>query len=293
MKQSILHSIFWLLISFQIGIAQRNMDDLFFIQGSNYYNAAYAPTHTDSTDFKAAVDTRTFLRYVPNNIGQIVVPNLTYQAFVKMQNVTLTYNYNLQPLTFTKNNELGLGFIYTIPFTTQHKLSFGVRGSFGIYNLKRFNEIGFIDIEKSKKWTMLGDFDLGIHYFIKRFELGISTKNILASKYAPDDILFRTDREIYLQLAYNFLLGKRKNYSLKISVFTAPLYWLNSYLSFNLGIYKKAYFQFTISAKDISNQFSFGYDFRIGENPLSLGLAFTQSLIAKNYNFGLRIAYKF
>lgn len=270
-------------------LSQRNMDDLFFTQNSHYYNAAYAPTNRDTTEFSTAYDTHTMLKIAPNNTGKNVMPSLSYQAFSKIDNFTFVYNFNHQYQSFSSRNELGIGAIYSLNFKPEHKLSFGLKGGFSFYNLKRFNAMEDVQIPEQKKMKLLADVDFGIHYFIKKFELGVSGKHLLASKYAPDDILFQNQRGFYTQISYNFTIGK--NVELKPSLFLTPLNYSNAFIALEVGLFKKVYTQYAFRLNELRHQYNVEYRFQTPRNSFFAGLAFNHSIIYTDFNVGIRLGY--
>lgn len=290
--------LFYIICLFVLGHAysfsqSNNIDDLFFNQGHNYYNAGYAPTTTKSEEYITAFDTRTMLKIAPNNTGDKVIPSLTYQAFSKVDRLTFSYNFNHQSYSYTANNEFGLGVIYSFPFNENHQLSIGLRGDFSFYNLKKFNDIEFLQLEKPKKFKILADIDFGLHYSINKFELGVSGKHLLASRYAPDDILFQNQRDLYTYLSYSFKLGKRERIGFKPAIFMTPATnLLNSFFALEFDLDEAYYFQYAFKVGQLRNQFSFEYHFdTYNDNSFFIGLAFTQSLVMTDYNIGLRFGY--
>jgi|GEM_PF-6139264 len=279
------------VILFQVSaaVSQRNIDDMFFSQGTNYYNAGYSPTHKDSVEMINAYDTRTMLKIATNNTGNKVIPSLTYQAFSKLDRFVFTYNFNHQSYSYTSNNEVGLGVIYTLPFSNIHKLSFGLRGDFSFYNLKKFNGIDYIQLPKEKRVKLLADIDFGVHYFIKKFEVGVSGKHLLASKYRPDDVLLQNQRGLYMHMSYNFSIGRY--IELKPAVFITPVNYLNTFLALELGVIKKVYAQYAFRFNELRHQYNIEYRGNIRQNQFFVGLAFNHSVIYSDFNAGIRLGY--
>lgn len=280
--------LLFLLLGINYGWSQRNINDLFVTQGFNYYNPAYSPTNRDSNEYVSSFDTRTMLQIAPNN-SKTVIPSLTYQSFTKVDRFVFLLGINHQSYSFTANNELGLGVAYVLPFSTFHKLSFGLRGDFGFYNLKGFNSIDYIQLEKKRKLTVLADIDFGIAYFIKGFELGISGKHLLASKFQPDDILLQNQRGLYTNLSYNFALGK--NFELKPTLFLTPLHYTNLLFGLELGVFHTVYTQLAFKLNELRTQVNIEYRPKIRGNDFFFGLAYNFSQIYTDMNVGIRIGY--
>lgn len=127
-------------------------------------------------------------------------------------------------------------------------------------------------------------------YCFHRFEIGVAGKNLFASHYSPAGTLLKNNRDLYVHLSYDFLLGKRKRIAFKPVLMSTPTHVLNSYLGLELGLYNKVFIEYSCRFSQIRNQFVLTY--RILEKA-NIGLAFTQSMIRSDYNYGLRLAYQF
>lgn len=276
-----------------VGFAQKNVWDLFFNQGTNYYNPAYAPTHELEEENVSAVDLRTQLNIAPNNNGSPVIPSLMYQGFTKIKNFTILYNINHQYYSFTKNNELGLGLAYTIPFSQElnHRLTFGARGDFSFYGLKRFNEIDYVNVPKPRKLTVIPDVDFGIYYSYRHLELGVSGIHLAKSKYAPDDILLQNERAFHFSASYNFQIGEK--FELKPMLLLPPMNYMDMTLAVEFGILHQIYVQYAFRLGELRSQYNIEYRPLINDQKFFFGLAFNHSIIYTNFNAGLRLGYCF
>lgn len=281
------------VVVLNVGFSQRNIWDLFFSQGTNYYNPAYSPTHALEEERATAFDTRTMLNIAPNNTGANVSPSLSYQAFTKIKNFTILYGVNYQSYSFTKNNEVGVGLAYSVPFNVEknHRLNFGVRGDFSFYGLKELNDIDYVDASKTRKMTVIPDVDFGIYYTYKNLGLGISGIHLAAAKYAPDDVLLQNERNFHFSANYNFQLSE--NFELKPMLFLPPMNYIDMTFALEFGMFHQVYVQYAFRLGELRSQYNIDYRPLIKGRQFFFGLAFNHSLIYTNFNAGLRLGYCF
>jgi len=270
--------------------SQRNIDDEFYAQNLNYYNPSFSILSRDTMNYINAYDTHTMLRIAPNNTKQVVSPELAYLAFSKINNFTFIYNINYQHLSYTSQNEIGLGAIYSLKIKQQHQINFGLRANFGFYNLKRFNKMDYATDVKRKNLKVLADLDFGIDYVYKGLDIGISGKNLLASKYKPDEILFQNQHGLYANVSYNFDI--KNKVEIKPTIFMMPLDYTNLFISLEVGLFKQFYVQYAFRLNQLRSQYNAEYHLKLrSSNEILIGLAFNHSMIYTDFNAGLRLGY--
>ena len=158
-------------------------------------------------------------------------------------------SYHYDGYSFFHQHTVGLSYGYEFVFNNIHRLSLGGR-----------LQVNFCDImpdklavqtEWLKSFQLIPDFDLGLQYRLRGLNVGLAVVNIAGNSAANNTALIMYERRGYLNVSYDFALGKGKNVV------------LSPHLLFYLG-------QHTASADfgaDIRlwNYAHIGYSFRIQE----------------------------
>ncbi|WP_222166406.1 type IX secretion system membrane protein PorP/SprF [Edaphocola aurantiacus] len=268
--------------------AQNTLRPGIYYHNMHYYNAAAG---LDDTAAKASVDI-----YARNKFVQ----DENKDTWEKPLNLYLNHIYNLDQknsfnvsylydgYSFYKRNIIYLGYSRTLCWGRDNRLSLGIRP---VLNFNSINpdQLGLGPVLDTR-FRFNADLDLGAQYQWKGLTAGVGYKNLFASSVKEDGLdLIKDQRELYVNLSYDFRLFKRK---VGLAPFLLFYSERNMNLDAGLNLSFKDRIQVSYALRILELRSIYTVRARIDKR-FQVGLALDHSSLYTDVNMDVLLGYRF
>ncbi len=257
-----------------------------YFQNMNYYNPAAVLTDT-AVDYHIAlygkhkiVDNDVWTKPANvfiNHIGCIRSSSSFYSA---------AYIYDRY--SFYDRHTFYGGYSYEWKLSEKQYLSVGARG---VVNLDKvyWDQLPQIENRNNRTMYFTPDVDLGVHYRIKRWAMGIASKNVFANrKKVEGEILLQNQREWYTNFSYSFPIKQRVMISPFVLLRMERTWDLD--LGMNVAVVKRINVAYIFRLKELRHIYSIRANVWKG---IFIGGAVDRSGIHSDVNLDFLLGYNF
>lgn len=199
-----------------------------------------------------------------------------------------TAGYSYDGYSFFDRNTLSAGYTYEFNFRNYGQLNIGARA---VLNFDKVNWDKTIMAGNPpvNSFFFNPDVDFGVQYNLKRFSIGVSTKNLFGNNTKVDGhVLLRNRREFYTDASYRFSLGQYINLTPYALLSWQPNFKVD--LGARFTICQKALVGYHFRYSDLKHVLSAGVNIA---NRMKIGAAVDLPIVNKDYNLDIWFGYFF
>lgn len=267
--------------------AQNTLQPNIYFQNMNYYNPAAGLSDT-LTDHEFSLYGR--YKFIDNNEVWKKPATVFLNHIGRSVSTPGFYSigYSSDRYSFYDRHSLYTGYTYQWKIGGIHMINAGIRGVLN-FDYIRWKKLVQEENPARSHMYFTPDIDMGIQYQVKKFMLGLSSKNVFANtKKTGGEILLKNQREWYSTISYTF--GTQE----KITFTPYTLLYLERRFMYDAGVnilfFNRVNASYIFRLKEFRHVLSLRGDVYKG---FQAGIAIDRSQIYRDVNLDVLLGYRF